>query len=179
VNFVAQIMQDTWTKESWTDRGDVADLRAAYAGWHRQVSGILEAIDETFIWALLDRKPMPRWSVGRVTLLGDACHPMLPNMAQGSAQAIEDGATLAACLSNVGTGDVPKALHRYEVLRLPRTARVQNVAAANKARLHLPDGQAQQTRDAQMARGGTDFTPEAVAWLYGFDAGEPEAFSID
>src|SRR4029453_1186560 len=73
LNFVAIIEQDTWTRESWTDRGQVADALAAYEGWHSQVRSILGAVDETFIWALFDRKPMPRWSVGRVTLLGDAC----------------------------------------------------------------------------------------------------------
>ena len=122
---------------------------------------------------------MAHWSVGRVTLLGDACHPMLPFRAQGAAQAIEDGATLAACLSQIGTADVPEALRKYEALRLARTARVQGESAANKTRHHLPDGPAQQARDAEMARGGTDFSPEAVAWLYGFDAGGPEAIPID
>lgn len=179
LNFLAVIEQDTWTKESWTDRGEVADVLAAYEGWHPQVRGILEALDETFIWALFDRRPMPRWSVGRVTLLGDACHPMLPFMAQGSAQAIEDGATLAACLAGTGAQDVPEALRKYETLRLPRTSRVQDGSEANKTRHHLPDGPTQQARDAEMARGGTDFSPEAIAWLYGYDAGAPETSRID
>ena len=84
LNFVAIIDQDTWTKESWTDRGDIADAIAAYEGWHPQLQGILQAVDETFIWALFDRPPMRRWSVGRVTLLGDACHAMLPFMARAA-----------------------------------------------------------------------------------------------
>ena len=92
LNFVALMDHDEWQRESWTDRGDLADVIAAYAGWHPQIRGILDAAEETFIWALFDRAPLPRWSVGRVTLLGDACHPMLPFMAQGAAQAIEDGA---------------------------------------------------------------------------------------
>ena len=178
VNFVAVIEQDAWTKESWTDRGEVADVLAAYDGWHPQVRGILGAVDETFKWALFDRQPMARWSVGRVTLLGDACHPMLPFKAQGAAQAIEDGATLAACLSQTGAPDVPAALRQYEALRLARTARVQGQSEANKTRHHLPDGPAQQARDAEMARGGTDFSAEAVAWLYGYDAGVPEAIPV-
>ena len=175
VAFVAIIEQDTWTKESWTDRGEVADVLAAYEGWHPQVRSILGAVDDTFIWALFDRKPMAHWSVGRVTLLGDACHPMLPFKAQGAAQAIEDGATLAVCLSPIGARDVPEALRKYEAFRLPRTARVQGESEANKTRHDLPDGPAQQARDAEMARGRTDFSPEAVAWLYGYDAGAPEA----
>jgi salicylate hydroxylase len=174
VNFVAVIEQDTWTRESWTDPGDLAHALAAHEGWHPQVRGILGAVDETFTWALFDRKPMAHWSVGRVTLLGDACHAMLPFMAQGAAQAIEDGATLAACLSEIGAQNVPEALRRYETLRLPRTSRVQGLSEANKARFHLPDGPAQQARDAEMTRGTTDWSLKAIAWLYGYDAAKPE-----
>jgi salicylate hydroxylase len=171
LNFVAVIEQDTWTKESWTDRGDIADAIAAYKSWHPQLGGILQAADETFVWGLFERPPMPRWSVGRVTLLGDACHAMLPFMAQGAAQAIEDGVVLAACLAQRGKKDVADSLRRYEALRLPRTARVQAASTNNKARFHLPDGPAQVARDAEMATGATDFSLESVAWLYGHAAG--------
>jgi salicylate hydroxylase len=171
LNFVAIIEKDVWTRESWTDRGEVADALAAFEGWHPQVRAVLGAVDETFIWALFDRQPMPRWSVGRVTLLGDACHAMLPFMAQGAAQAIEDGATLATCLSKTASRDVPEALRRYEILRLPRASRLQAMSEANKTRFHLPDGAAQQRRDAEMARGKTDWSLDAVEWLYGHDAG--------
>ena len=82
-----------------------------------------------------------------MTLLGDACHAMLPFMAQGAAQAIEDGATLTTCLTQAGP-DVPGALRRYERLRVPRTARLQALSAANKTRLYLSDGPQQQERDA-------------------------------
>ena len=133
---------------------------------------ILGAVDETFIWALFDRQPMERWSRGRVTLLGDACHAMLPFMAQGAAQAIEDGATLAMCLAKTAARDAPEALRRYERLRLPRASRLQAMSEANKTRFHLPDGVAQQRRDAEMARGNTDWSMNAVAWLYGHDAGK-------
>ena len=170
LNFVAVIDRDTWTKESWTDRGDIADAIAAYEGWHPQLHGILEAVEETFIWALFDRPPMQRWSLGRVTLLGDACHAMLPFMAQGAAQAIEDGATLAACLTKVGTKGVTEALTLYEAHRLPRTARVQALAANNKTRFHLPDGPEQAARDSEMSKSVTDFSLHSVAWLYGHDA---------
>jgi 2-polyprenyl-6-methoxyphenol hydroxylase-like FAD-dependent oxidoreductase len=171
VNFVAIIEKDAWTRESWTDRGEVDDALAAFEGWHPQIRAILSAVDETFIWALFDRKPMARWSLGRVTLLGDACHAMLPFMAQGAAQAIEDGATLAACLLNSSAQDVPEALRRYETARLPRASRLQALSEANKTRFHLPDGPAQRDRDAEMARGMTDWSLDAVAWLYGHDAG--------
>jgi salicylate hydroxylase len=165
VNFVGLVDQDSWTKESWTDRGEVDDVRAAFAGWHKDVFGVLEALEETFIWGLFDRAPLPRWSVGRVTLLGDACHPMLPFVGQGAAQAMEDGATLAACLLKYD--DTNEALTRYEALRLPRTAHVQSLAAGAKIRLHLEDGPAQAQRDAEMARGGTDWS--AMDWIFGYD----------
>jgi salicylate hydroxylase len=170
VNFVAVVEQDAWIRESWTDRGEVAAALAAFEGWHPQVRDILGAVDETFIWALFDRKPMAQWSVGRVTLLGDACHAMLPFMGQGAAQSIEDGAMLAACLSHVDAKHVPEALSRYERLRLPRTSRVQNLSEANKQRFHLPDGPAQVARDAEMMRGMTDWSLDAIEWLYGYDA---------
>jgi salicylate hydroxylase len=172
LNFVAIIDQDTWTKESWTDRGDPAEAIAAFEGWHPQLRAILQAADETFIWALFERPPMLHWSIGRVTLLGDACHAMLPFMAQGAAQAIEDGVTLAACLAKGGRQDVVDALMLYESLRLPRTSRVQAASSNNKTRFHLPDGPQQVARDAEMAKGATDFSVHSVAWLYGHDASQ-------
>jgi 2-polyprenyl-6-methoxyphenol hydroxylase-like FAD-dependent oxidoreductase len=166
--FVAIVEQDTWTRESWTERGHLADVQAAFAGWHPQVRAILAAADDIFLTALFDRPPLERWSVGRVTLLGDACHPMLPFMAQGAAQAIEDGATLTACLTQAGP-DIGEALRRYERLRLPRTSRLQALSAANKTRLHLPDGPQQQARDAQLATGSTNWSVGTVAWIYEHD----------
>jgi salicylate hydroxylase len=172
VNFVAVTERDQWTRESWTDRANVADALAAFEGWNAQLHEILRAVDETFVWALFDRAPLERWSTGRVTLLGDSCHPMLPFMAQGAAQALEDGATLTACLTR--EADVATALRLYEQLRLPRASRLQAMSAANKTRFHLPDGPEQQQRDAVMASGSTDFSINAVAWIYGYDAGRLE-----
>ena len=167
VNFVAVIEQESWTRESWTDRGEVVDALVAFARWHPQVRSIIGAVDETFKWALFDRQALPRWSKGRVTLLGDAAHAMLPFMAQGAGQAIEDGATLAACLAQHGA--VPAALVAYEALRRPRATRLQELSRANKTRFHLPDGPAQQARDAAMATAG-DRQIAAMAWLYAHDA---------
>jgi salicylate hydroxylase len=170
VNFVAVTEQDSWMRESWVDRGDLSDALAAYAGWHPQVSAILGAVDESFVWALFDREPLERWVEGRIALLGDACHPMLPFMAQGAAQAIEDGATLAACLADAVNADLTRALSRYETLRQPRANRVQAMSAVNKTRFHLPDGPEQLERDTLMASGSTDFSVDAIAWLYGHNA---------
>jgi salicylate hydroxylase len=168
VNFVAVTEEDSWQRESWIDRGEVADALAAFAGWHPHVRAIIAATDETYKWALFDRAPLPRWSLGRVTLLGDACHPMLPFMGQGAAQAIEDAATLTACLNKLD--DVPTALKRYETRRLPRASRLQSMSQTNKTRFHLPDGPEQEQRDADMAQGATDWSFAAIAWLYQHDA---------
>ena len=168
LNFVGVVEQSTWTGESWTDRGDVKDLHAAFADWDPNLRAIIETIDETFIWGLFDRTPLPRWSVDRVTLLGDAAHPMLPFMAQGAAKALEDGMSLTTCLSKIG--DIAAAFARYEKLRLPRTSRIQTMSAANKTRLHLPDGPAQQERDEEMAAGNAYPSIKAVAWIYNHDA---------
>jgi salicylate hydroxylase len=171
LNFVAIIDQDAWTRESWTEPGDVEEVRAAYEGWHPQIRGLLDAVDETFIWGLFERPPMARWTVGRVTLLGDSCHAMLPFMAQGAAQAIEDGAALAASFARRGA-DVPGALQLYESVRRPRASRVQGGSTENKTRFHLPDGTLQQARDAKMAEGSTDWSFKSIAWLFGHDAGK-------
>jgi salicylate hydroxylase len=169
VNFVCLVDRDGWTKESWTEPGDVKDVLAAYAGWHPQVTGLIGAVNEIFVWGLFDREPLPRWSTGRVTLLGDACHPMLPFLAQGAAQAIEDGCVLAASLKR-DAGDVVAALARYEKLRRPRTSNVQLIARGNKTRNHLPDGPEQRARDVRMLAGDAEWSIGATAWIYEYDA---------
>ncbi|MEV4538540.1 FAD-dependent monooxygenase [Asanoa sp. NPDC049518] len=166
LNVVCVIEEDTWTRESWTDHGDPAELRSAFADWDPVVRALVDALDAPLKWALFDRLPFPRWSKGPVTLLGDACHPMLPYGAQGAAQAIEDAAVLAACLSEAAT-DVPAALARYELLRHDRTARVQELSRGNATRFHLPDGPEQQARDAAIA--STYGLSPDIDWLYGFD----------
>ena len=129
-----------------------ADALAAFEGWHPQVRAILGAVDETFIWALFDRPPLPRWSQGRVTLLGDACHPMLPFMAQGAAQALEDGATLTACLR----ARRPTSRAALRALRAAaaaaRVADPGDVDARTRRRFHLPDGP--DAAGARRAHGG-------------------------
>src|ERR1700720_744628 len=167
LNFVGWTEHDSWNREDWTDRATVARALAAFAGWHAQVRTIIAAAETCFIWALFDRDPLPRWSVGHTTLLGDACHPMYPFMGQGAAMAIEDGAALAACLRAIG--DPTEALLRYEQLRLPRVTRLQAMSRANKIRFHMPDGLAQQLRDAEWTRSG-DRAPDTLRWLYDFDA---------
>ena len=168
LNFVGWTEHDSWNREDWTDRATIERALAAFEGWHPQVRRIIAAAETCFIWALFDREPLPRWSVGHATLLGDACHPMYPFMGQGAAQAIEDGATLAACLA-AGAGDPAEALRHYERLRLPRVTRLQEMSRANKTRFHMPDGPAQEARDAEWAK-AADRSPDALRWLYDFDA---------
>jgi salicylate hydroxylase len=168
LNFVGWTEHDEWNREDWTDRATVARALAAFAGWHEQVRTIIAAAETCFIWALFDRDPLPRWSVGHTTLLGDACHPMYPFMGQGAAMAIEDGTTLAACLRAIS--DPAEALQHYERLRLPRVTRLQAMSRANKTRFHLRDGPAQQARDAEWAKAG-DRSPDALRWLYEYDPG--------
>jgi len=170
MNVVCVVERGDWTRESWTDKGAVEDVLARYEGWHPTVRGLIGAFPETFIWALHDRAELPHWSEGRVTLLGDACHPMLPMMAQGAAQAIEDGAALAALLKTE-PGDIAGALARYEALRKPRATRLQQASAANRTRFHLPDGEAQRARDEALAAFG-DRSIANIGWLYAHDAAE-------
>jgi salicylate hydroxylase len=169
LNFVAVSEEASWTREQWSDRGSISDALRKYEGWHPQIATILTAVDETFKWALFDRNPLPEWTRGRVALLGDACHPMLPFMAQGAAQAIEDGATLAACLKN-NAFDVSAAFQAYVALRRPRTTMLQAGSQANSKSYHLPDGPEQHQRDQAYASVGLRGSPEAMNRLYGHDA---------
>lgn len=125
VNFVGVVEKTGWERESWTERGEKSELLGDFADWHPTVQAVLEAADPDgcFKWALFDREPLPRWSEGRVALLGDACHPTLPLMGQGACMAIEDAAVLGECLA--ADGEVASALARYEALRKPRTAGIQ------------------------------------------------------
>ncbi len=119
--------QDSWREESWSCPGDVVELRAAYADFHPEARALLQACDAVLKSALYVRDPLPRWSGERVTLLGDSCHPMMPFMAQGAGQAIEDAVVLARCLHEPGdeTGGPAARLDRYQRARLDRTARIQ------------------------------------------------------
>lgn len=158
VNCVCVVEKDGWTTESWTEPGDLAELKADFAGWHPDLQTLIDAIDDASLykWALHDRAPMPRWSKGAVTLLGDACHPTLPFMAQGAAMALEDGAVLARCL--LVSKDVSTALMHYEELRRARTAGIQRGSRRNAKVFHL--------------RG-------VVAWLRNRAAGKASASALD
>lgn len=137
VNFVGIVERGDWTQESWTTAGTVAECAGDFAGWHEDVQTLIRSIETPYKWALMQREPMRRWSVGRVTLLGDACHPTLPFLAQGAAMAIEDGAMLARCI-DAGAADVERALVRYEQARTERTSRIVRGSSENARRFHNP-----------------------------------------
>ena len=127
---------DWMTAESWSATGDVQELRAAFTGFHRDVKMVLDAAPSCHKWAILERDPLPAWSVGNTVLIGDAAHPMTPYMAQGGGTAIEDAATLARCLADYA--DAPTAFAQFERHRKPRTSRVQAISSANTW-LRTPD----------------------------------------
>ncbi len=133
-NFVGVVERDDWRHESWTEKGAREDALRDFAGWHPAICAIIENAGEMYRWALFDREPLERWTDGRVALLGDACHPMLPFMAQGAAMAIEDAWVLASKLKQ-GTDPVA-ALIAYEQARKGRTAKVQLAARANAGIFH-------------------------------------------
>jgi salicylate hydroxylase/6-hydroxynicotinate 3-monooxygenase len=146
--FVTSTPEPDYAVESWSSKGDLAVLRSAYEGFHPRVRAILSACPDVHKWALVVRDPLPRWTEDIVALLGDACHPMTPYMAQGASTSIEDAAVLSRCLDGVDPDGVPDALRRYEATRKPRTSRIQATSAQNT-----------------WLRGATD-----TDWVYGYDA---------
>ena len=107
------------------------EMREAFQGWHPTVQALIDATVEVTKWSLLERDPLPLWSRGRLVLLGDACHPMKPHMAQGAAMAIEDGAMLARCFKEVGVSNYPLAFSLYEANRAERASKVQRISHDN------------------------------------------------
>jgi salicylate hydroxylase/6-hydroxynicotinate 3-monooxygenase len=149
--FVTSVPEDaSWmTKESWSAKGDVKELRAAYESFHQDVRNVLDACPDCHKWAILEREPLPTWSAGRVVLLGDSAHPMTPYMAQGAATSIEDAAVLSRCIADMKGNDIEGAFKRYEAHRKPRTSVIQAISSAN----------------SWMQGGDAD-----TSWLYGYDA---------
>lgn len=144
----ATTAQDSWREESWTLPGDVRELRRIYRDFHPEACALLDACTEVTKSALYVREPMARWSRGAITLLGDACHPMVPFMAQGACMALEDAVLLSRALEGVTAAGVAQALERYENSRKERTARVQRGSRGNE----------------WLKQGGN------ADWVYGYDA---------
>jgi salicylate hydroxylase len=181
VNFVAIHDTDEWTEESWIREADRAELMATYAGWHDNLLRLFECSDRYFKWGLFDREPLPRWTEGRVTLLGDSAHAMLPFLAQGAAMGIEDGVVLAEWVSRL-PDDLDAVLRRYEAMRVPRASRAV-IGSRERAKLnHLPSRWARFKRDVEYAARRVfypDGTAHRVAWLYGYDVLAEEHYRND
>jgi 2-polyprenyl-6-methoxyphenol hydroxylase-like FAD-dependent oxidoreductase len=153
INYVGVVPADEQIGESWSAAADPASLAAQFADYNPQARRLVTAVDTTSVWGLYDREPLPRWTVGRLTLLGDAAHPMLPHMAQGTNQAIEDAMALATLLCGATAADVAQALTRYQTLRRDRTAQVQQCARTNGMRGGLGvGGKSRPSLGAQLRR---------------------------
>ena len=164
VNCVCVVEKAGWEQEGWLERGERDELKEDFAGWHRNIQTLIDCMDadSLYRWALCDRQPLPHWSDGAATLLGDACHPMLPFMAQGAAAAIEDAAVLATCLGD--TSDIAAALRRYEALRHDRVTAMQRQSRRNGKVFHL-SGPAAWLRNRAAKRG-----LRSMHGIYGYDA---------
>src|SRR5437879_5229508 len=134
INYVGFVPADAEMKESWSAPGDPDVLRREFEGWDPRIATLLSQVEKTFRWALYDREPLPTWTKGRLTLLGDAAHPMLPHLGQGANQSIEDGMALATILAGANEKTALMALVLYERLRRERVAQVQRGARENGLR---------------------------------------------
>jgi salicylate hydroxylase len=163
LNFVAYVPGPEWTLESWSAQSSTAEAVAVFEGWNDIVTTLLGNTGEIGRWALYDREPLREWGTDRVTLLGDAAHPMLPHAGQGSNQAIEDAHVLAGLLGS--QLPIAAALRRYEQIRRPRTRQIQLGSRANVACYQVPDGQPAVERNARLVA-----LPDNVAWIHAYDA---------
>jgi salicylate hydroxylase len=179
INVVCHYDDDTYRHESWVTECERAEVLDRYAGWHESLLRLFEAGDTWYKWALYDRDPIPRWTKGRVTLLGDSAHPMLPYLGQGACQALEDGAVLANALA-ASPSDPVAALAAYERVRRPRASSVVLTARARGVSNHLPRLAALR-RDAVIALRSRlnrrDPEGRGAAWLAEYDATSPSVLA--
>jgi salicylate hydroxylase len=170
LNYVGFVPTDEEMKESWSAPGDPEILRREFAGWDPRIDQVLSNVQTTFRWALYDREPLPVWTRDRLSLLGDAAHPMLPHLGQGANQSIEDGMALATILAGADKATAPRALLAYEQLRRERVAQVQRGARESGLRYDSANSDLG-VRDAEIAAHATfrrrlydyDVVPEAIA----------------
>ncbi len=170
MNFISFVERDDWQVESWVTQGTRDELARDFSGWHADVQAMISRIETPYKWGLHVRGAMPRWSHGRVTLLGDACHPTLPFLGQGGVMAIEDGYIVAACLDKY-FGDPAAAFTRYEEIRRDRTAAVVRKAHENRRSAFSPALEAKGAVAVEVAREWQqERVRERMEWLYAYDA---------
>jgi salicylate hydroxylase len=180
INVVAHYDDDTYRHESWVTECDRDEVLQRYAAWHPSVLRLFEAGQTWYKWALYDRDPIPAWTSGRVSLLGDSAHPMLPYLGQGACQALEDGAVLAHALSGAPSDPVA-GLAAYEATRRPRASAVVLTARARGVSNHLPSRWAALRRDAAIAvrrrLNPRDADGRGAGWLTDYDAASPSVLT--
>jgi salicylate hydroxylase len=169
VNMIGVLERDDWRIESWSVRGTHDECLADFAGWHEDALQLIRSVEIPFKWALMAREPRQRWTVDRATLLGDACHPALPYLAQGAAMAIEDAFVLARCAA--AFDDPCEAFKAYEKARVERTTRMVLSTIENLSHMHTPaleDPESAARHIEQMNSVGA--MRDKYDWLYGYDA---------
>lgn len=172
INLVAIVESGQFSQESWTEPGDKQELKSLFRNWHQSLRDLIDASTSCFKWALYDREPLSSWTLQRTTLLGDACHPMLPYLAQGAAMAIEDAWVLSRLLERWEDEPVG-GLMEYQKARLPRTRHVQLASRRQGEMFHLRDKWAIIRRNLKLGL-GSRYLPEIAMqqfdWLHGYDA---------
>jgi len=169
LNFVGLLERDDWRVESWTVQGTKDEFANDFRGWHPDIHACIRSVDIPYKWALFARPPMPAWTRGRVTLMGDACHSMLPMMAQGAVMALEDGLVLARCVEKYGVD--PSALQHYEAARRARANRCVEAAIENTKRFHNPEMAHAEGAEAYVTREWQEDKVKArYEWLFTYDA---------
>ena len=182
VNFVGIVEHSDWKIEGWKIEGQRADALADFKDWNPTITNLIKKAESLHKWALFDRAPLPHWHTGHVALLGDAAHPMLPSMAQGAVQSMEDAYILAQSVASSSSSHIPSACNDYFQKRIRRTTKVQKVSMKNLNLFHKKNAWTQFIHYAPIWVAG-HFTPILIQkrydWLYGKEFGPLDPTSLN